>query len=86
MACGLQVTLPKGTVPPSDLNDVTPETLPLPGAVPSSITVQTQGFIDPYRFNMFMSDLLAEHASDITRMSGVLNIQVQWQALLHKTF
>lgn len=42
----------------------------------SSVTVAVQAPIDPYRFNMFMSDLLAERGSDIKQMHGVLSIQV----------
>ncbi len=37
---------------------------------------QSKGSLDPFRFNMFMRDLLAEHGHDITWMSGELNIQV----------
>ena len=42
----------------------------------STVTVAVQGSIDPYRFNMFMSDLLAERGSDIKQMHGILSIQV----------
>ncbi len=42
----------------------------------STVTVAVAGPIDPYRFNMFMSDLLAERGSDIKQMHGVLSIQV----------
>ena len=42
----------------------------------TTVSVQVQGPIDPYRFNMFMADLLAERGSDIKRMSGVLCVQV----------
>ena len=41
-----------------------------------TVTVSTNGAIDPYRFNMFMSDLLAERGSDIKQMHGTLSIQV----------
>ena len=44
--------------------------------VPKSVTVSVSGPIDPYRFNMFMSDLLAERGSDIKQMHGILSIQV----------
>ncbi len=47
----------------------------------AAVTVQAQGSLDPYRFNMLMRDLLAEHSHDITWMSGVLNIQV-WMLIL----
>ena len=47
-----------------------------PTAPTAAITVQAKGFLDPFRFNMLMRDLLAEHGHDITWMSGVLNIQV----------
>ncbi|DBA65847.1 TPA: hypothetical protein ACH3X2_002878 [Trebouxia sp. C0005] len=40
-----------------------------------TVTVSTNGAIDPYRFNMFMSDLLAERGSDIKQMHGTLSIQ-----------
>ncbi|DBA96680.1 TPA: hypothetical protein ACH3X1_015531 [Trebouxia sp. C0004] len=40
-----------------------------------TVTVSTHGAIDPYRFNMFMSDLLAERGSDIKQMHGTLSIQ-----------
>lgn len=42
-----------------------------------TVTVSTNGAIDPYRFNMFMSDLLAERGSDIKQMHGTLSIQVR---------
>jgi len=42
-----------------------------------AVTVSTNGAIDPYRFNMFMSDLLAERGSDIKQMHGTLSIQVR---------
>lgn len=41
----------------------------------AAITVQAEGSLDPFRFNMLMRDLLVEHGHDITWMSGVLNIQ-----------
>lgn len=41
----------------------------------AAITVQAQGSLDPFRFNMLMRDLLAEHGPDITWMKGVLTIQ-----------
>lgn len=41
-----------------------------------TVTVAVQGPIDPYRFNLFMSDLLAERGSDIKQMHGILSIQV----------
>lgn len=47
-----------------------------PAAV-ETVTVSTNGAIDPYRFNMFMSDLLAERGSDIKQMHGTLSIQVK---------
>ena len=40
-------------------------------------TVSVHRPIDPYRFNMFMSDLLAERGSDIKQMHGILSIQVR---------
>lgn len=40
-----------------------------------TVTASTNGAIDPYRFNMFMSDLLAERGSDIKQMHGTLSIQ-----------
>lgn len=40
-------------------------------------TVSVHRPIDPYRFNMFMSDLLAERGSDIKHMHGILSIQVR---------
>lgn len=40
-----------------------------------TVTVSANGAIDPYRFNMFMSDLLAERGSDIKQMQGTLSIQ-----------
>ena len=43
---------------------------------PATVHVELTGPIDPYRFNMFMADLLAERGSDIKRMSGVLSVQV----------
>lgn len=42
-----------------------------------TVTASTNGAIDPYRFNMFMSDLLAERGSDIKQMHGTLSIQVR---------
>ncbi|KAL3156866.1 hypothetical protein ABBQ38_001135 [Trebouxia sp. C0009 RCD-2024] len=45
-----------------------------PGAL-HTITVSVHRPIDPYRFNMFMSDLLAERGSDIKEMHGILSIQ-----------
>ncbi|KAL0049418.1 hypothetical protein WJX82_001832 [Trebouxia sp. C0006] len=45
-----------------------------PAAV-ETVIVSTNGAIDPYRFNMFMSDLLAERGSDIKQMHGTLGIQ-----------
>ena len=42
----------------------------------TTITVQAEAALDPYRFNMFMADLLAEHGKQITHMAGTLNIQV----------
>ena len=44
----------------------------------STVSIQLQGPIDPYRFNMFMADLLAERGSDIKRMYGVLTVQVRF--------
>ncbi|DBA95156.1 TPA: hypothetical protein ACH3X1_015709 [Trebouxia sp. C0004] len=46
-----------------------------PTAPTAAITVQAKGSLDPFRFNMLMRDLLAEHGHDITWMSGVLYIQ-----------
>ena len=43
----------------------------------TTVSIQLQGPIDPYRFNMFMADLLAERGCDIKRMYGVLSIQVR---------
>ena len=42
----------------------------------ATVSIELTGPIDPYRFNMFMADLLAERGSDIKRMSGVLSVQV----------
>ena len=47
----------------------------------STVTVAVQAPIDPYRFNMFMSDLLAERGSDIKQMHGILSIQVSFCTL-----
>ena len=41
-----------------------------------TVSIELTGPIDPYRFNMFMADLLAERGNDIKRMSGVLSVQV----------
>jgi hypothetical protein len=38
----------------------------------------SQGVLDEYRFNMFMRDLLAEHAKDIFRCKGVLAVHVSF--------
>ena len=47
-----------------------------------AISVQVEGSLDPYCFNMFMGDLLAEHGKDIKCMKGILNIQVHRSTLL----
>ena len=49
----------------------------------STVTIEVSGPIDPYRFNMFMADLLAERGSDIKRMTGVLSVQVSRCCLLY---
>lgn len=48
---------------------------------PSTVVIEVLGPIDPYRFNMFMADLLAERGTDIKRMSGNLCVQVSQMSL-----
>ena len=57
----------------------------------STVSIEIVGLIDPYRFNMFVADLLAERGRDIKRMSGVLSVQVSvlsaWQVgIVHEHF
>ena len=51
----------------------------------TTVTVQTEAALDPYRFNMFMADLLAEHGKQITHMAGTLNVQVGLHAHTDQT-
>lgn len=52
-----------------------------------NVSIEVVGLIDPYRFNMFVADLLAERGSDIKRMSGVLSVQViAWKAVFMSIF
>lgn len=41
-----------------------------------SVGIQAPGFLDQFRFNMFMRDLLSEKARDIFRSKGVLCVKV----------
>ena len=41
-----------------------------------SIGIVARGPLDPYRFNMFITDLLQEKSRDIFRSKGVLCIKV----------
>lgn len=49
----------------------------------TTITVQAEAALDPYRFNMFMADLLSEHGKQITHMAGTLNVQVTNEVTRH---
>lgn len=42
----------------------------------SSVGITAHGPLDPYRFNMFMKDLLLEKGRDIMRCKGLLCIKV----------